>query len=164
MADPGVPQGRPSSGRPSSPTGGTRPHADDASTGELVTRVSEQLSDLVRSEMKLARAEIQESAKRGGLGAGLFGTGGVVALYGLGVLVAAAILGLAVVLAAWLAAIIVAAVLFLVAGVAALIGKKQVAQVAPPVQHSVESVQADVAAVKGDSARRESSATDGDRA
>lgn len=123
--------------------------AADASTGELVGRVSEQLSELVRSEMELARAEIQVAAKRAGLGAGLFGSAGVLALYGLGVLIATAVLALALVLPPWLAALIVTLVLFAAAGVAALGGKKQVGQAPPAVQTSVDSVKRDVETVKG---------------
>ncbi|MBM6405881.1 phage holin family protein [Phycicoccus sp. CSK15P-2] len=110
--------------------------------------MSTDLSELVRSEIALAKAELQESVRHAGIGAGLFGTAGVVALYGLGALVAAAILGLALVVDAWLAALVVAVVLFAAAGVAALVGKKQVAESTPPVQRSVENVKADVEAVK----------------
>lgn len=124
------------------------PRAEDASTGELIGRVSEQLSDLVRSELELARAEMKEAGKRAGLGAGLFGGAGLLALYGLGVLIACLVLALAVVLPAWLAALIVAVVLFAAAGVAALLGKKEVEQAPPAVRTSVESVQRDVQTVK----------------
>ena len=131
-------------------TAGSGAHvpAADASTGELIGRASEQLSDLVRSEMQLARAELQVAVKRAGIGAGLFGTAGVLALYGVGALIATAILALALVLDAWLAALIVTVVLFAAAGIAALVGKKQVAQAPPPVQHSVESIKQDVDTVK----------------
>ncbi len=125
-----------------------RTPAEEASTGELIGRASEQLTDLVRSELRLARVELQETVKRAGIGAGLFGTAGVIALYGLGVLVAAAVLALALVLDAWLAASIVAVVLFAAAGVAALVGRKQVAQVTPPIHQSVESIKRDVQTVK----------------
>lgn len=120
-----------------------------ASTGELVVRASAQLTDLVRSEMELARAELQESVKRAETGAGLFGAAGIVALYGGGALVATAIVALAQVLDAWLAGLIVTVVLFIIAGIAALVGRKQVHQVAPPLQNSVDSVKRDVQTVKG---------------
>ncbi|MBR7743753.1 phage holin family protein [Phycicoccus sp. BSK3Z-2] len=134
-------------GDPASPPG-THRSQEPASTGQLLSRMSSDLSDLVRSEIALAKTEIQESVKHAGRGAGLFGTGGVVALYGVGALVAAAILALSLVLDAWLAALIVAVVLFVAAGVAALVGKREVARSTPPVQHSVESVKADVDAVR----------------
>lgn len=129
------------------------PHAvgadpSELSTPQLLTRLSEQTTALVRAEMRLAQAEIRESVKHAGIGAGLFGGAGVFAWFGFGALVAAAILALALVLPAWAAALIVAGALFLVAGVAALAGKKQVTEVTPPVQESAESVKHDVRTVQ----------------
>ena len=73
----------------------------------------------------------------------------MVAILGLGALVTAAILGLANVLPGWLAAVIVAVVLFAVAGVLALLGKRDVAKAAPPLPtETIASVQADIDAVK----------------
>jgi hypothetical protein len=68
--------------------------------------------------------------------------------------VATAVLALDVVLPAWLAALIVAVVLFAVAGVLALIGKKDVQQGTPPVPtEAIASTKADIATVK-ENARR----------
>ena len=127
---------------------------DGLSTGQLVSQLSTQVSDLIRGELQLAKAELQESGKRAGIGAGLFGGAGVLALYGGGALVACAVLGLANVVAPWLAALIVAVVLFAVAGIAALVGKKKVSQASAPVQTTVQSVKADVETIK-DGAHRE---------
>jgi len=129
--------------------GTATPDPATASTGELVGQLGEQLNKLVRDEVRLARAEVTQKAKRLGLGAGLLGGAGLVAILGLGALVTAAILGLADVLPGWLAAVIVAVVLFAVAGVLALLGKKDVQQAAPPLPtETIASVQADVDAVK----------------
>ena len=99
--------------------------------------------------VRLAQAEVTQKAKRLGLGVGLFGGAGLIAVLGLGALVTAAILGLANVMPGWLAAIVVAVVLFLVAGVLALVGKKDVQQAAPPLPtETLASVQEDIAAVK----------------
>ncbi len=122
---------------------------DDASLGQLAARLSEQVSRLVRDEMALAQVEAKQKAKRLGLGFGMFGVGGVLALFGMGAAVAAAILGLATVVAAWLAAVIVAGALLVIAGIAALTGKQTVAKGGPPVPtEAIESSKADVAAVK----------------
>jgi uncharacterized membrane protein YqjE len=121
----------------------------DQSTADLLKRLSEQTSTLVRQEIRLAQLELQEKGKRAGIGAGLFGGSGLVALYGLGALIAAAILALATAVDGWLAALIVAAVLFAVAGVMALTGKKQVDQATPPVpEQAIETVKEDVDEVK----------------
>ena len=121
----------------------------DKSVGDLVRSLSEDLSSLVRDEIRLAQAEVGEKAKKAGIGIGAFGGAGVVALYALGVLIAAAVLGLATALPAWLAALIVAVVLLVIAGVAALIGKKKLSEAAPPVPtRAIASTKADVAEIK----------------
>lgn len=121
----------------------------DKTIGELFRSMSEDLSALVRDEIRLAQAEVGQKAKKAGIGIGAFGGAGVVALYGLGVLIAAAVLGLSNVVSPWLAALIVAVVLFVVAGIAALVGKKQLSQAAPPVPtETIASVKTDVAEIK----------------
>lgn len=125
------------------------PDPSQASTGELVGQLTDQLSTLVRDEVRLAQAEVTQKAKRLGIGAGLFGGAGIVALLGVGALVTAAILGLANVMPGWLAAIIVAVVLFLVAGVLAMVGKKDVDKATPPLPtEAIAGVKADIATVK----------------
>jgi uncharacterized membrane protein YqjE len=117
--------------------------------GELLQQLSAQTATLVRQELKLAQLELQQKGKRAGLGAGMFGGAGVVALYGVGALIAAIILLLATALDAWLAALIVAVVLLAVGGVLALTGKKQVEKAVPPLpEQALDSVQRDVEVVK----------------
>ena len=101
-------------------------------TAQLVSQLSEQVSTLVRDELTLARLEMTEKGKKAGKGAGLLGGAGVIALYGLGALFVTVGALLALVLPVWAAALIVTVVLFAVAGVAALLGKKQVSQALPP--------------------------------
>jgi uncharacterized membrane protein YqjE len=133
----------------SSATASTGTHGAEDSTGELVSRLSQDVSRLVRDELRLAQVEVSGKAKKAGVGAGLLGAAGIIALYGLGVLIATAILALALAVDAWLAALIVGIVLLAIAGIAALIGKKRVIEAAPPVpEHAVENVKRDVDAVK----------------
>jgi hypothetical protein len=139
---------------PSPATGATRAPGSpadptDASTGQLIGQLTEQLSRLVRDEARLAQAEVTQKAKRLGIGAGLFGGAGLFAFLGLAVLVATAVLALDLVLPAWAAALVVAVALFLVAGVLALVGKKDVEKASPPVPtQAIAGVQADIATVK----------------
>jgi uncharacterized membrane protein YqjE len=135
-------------------TNGYERTSDDRSVGELVQQLSQQTSTLIRQELRLATAELQEKGKHAGIGAGMFGGAGVVALYGVGALVAAAIIGLGTVMEPWLAAVIVGVVLLAVAGVVALIGRKQVQEAAPPMpEQTVASVQRDIDTVKGSAQR-----------
>ena len=80
----------------------TQDSASEASVGELVSRASEQLTTLVRDEMRLAQVEMAQKGRRSGIGLGLFGGAGAVAWFGIGSLVTAAILGLSLVVAPWL--------------------------------------------------------------
>jgi uncharacterized membrane protein YqjE len=122
--------------------------------GELVKQLSEQMSTLVRRELQLAQLELQEKGKRAGIGAGLFGGAGAIALYGLGVLIAAAVLVLATAVEPWLAALIVGVVLLAIAGIAGLMGKKQVEQAVPPApEQAIQSTRRDVSEIKERAAR-----------
>lgn len=119
------------------------------SVAELVNDLSAQVSRLVRDEMMIAKAELQAKGKRVGVGAGMAGAGGLVALFGLAVLVTAAILALALVLPAWAAALVVGGALLLLAGLLALLGRRQMQKASPPVpRESIESVRKDIAVVK----------------
>lgn len=125
-----------------------KPSVENASTGELMARLSEQTSTLIRDEMRLAQAELSETAKHAGKGLGMFGVGGVLALMGLGAAVATMIISLALVLPMWASALIVTVVLLALAGIVALLGKKQVEKAKPNPERTVANVKRDVAAVK----------------
>lgn len=140
---------------PAPPSGGASrapqppPAPENASTGQLIGQLTEQISSLVRNEARLAQAEVTQKAKRLGIGAGLFGGAGLFAFFGLAALIATAVMALALAVPAWLAGLIVTVVLFAVAGVLALVGKKDVQQAAPPVPtQAIAGVQADIQTVK----------------
>ncbi|MGW6862487.1 phage holin family protein [Streptomyces xanthophaeus] len=102
--------------------------------GDLVSRASLQISELVREEMQLARAEMTQKGKRFGLGGGLFG---------------AVIAALALLLPVWASALIIAALLAAVAAVMAAAGKKQIAKAGTPAsEQAIDSIKADVAEIK----------------
>jgi membrane protein len=128
--------------------------ADDRSVSELVQRLSAQTGDLVRQELRLAQVEMQEKGKRAGIGAGLFGGAGLVALYGVGFLLAAAALLLATELEPWIAVAIVGAALLLLAGLLAIFGKKQVEQATPLApQQAIDTTKQDIEHVKARASR-----------
>jgi len=119
--------------------------------GALVHQLSQQIPDLVRSEMRLAQAEVAQKGKRAGVGLGMFSVAGLLAFFALAALVTTAILGLANVVDAWLAALVVALVLLVAAAVAGLAGKNKVAEAAPPApDRAIQGLKEDIATVKGD--------------
>jgi uncharacterized membrane protein YqjE len=117
--------------------------------GELVQQASQQLTELVRGEMKLAQAEMKEKGKRYGESGALFGGASLAGFLMLQALVATVIAAVALLLPVWAAALIVTAVLGAIAAVLALRGKKQIGKAAPPTpQSTIENVKADVAEIK----------------
>jgi uncharacterized membrane protein len=123
--------------------------AEDRPAGELVKDLSEQISRLVRDELRLAQLEMTRKGKQAGLGVGMFAGGGVFAWFGLGCLIACAIIAIAGVIAAWLAALIVGVALLLLAAIAALIGRGRLKKATPPVPgETIGSVKADVEELK----------------
>ena len=120
-----------------------------ATTADLISQASQQISTLVRDELALAKAELAEKGKRAGVGGGLLGGAGLFALYGFGLLIALAVVALDLVWPAWLAVLVVMVVVFAIAGLAALIGRGQLQRAVPPKpEHAVASLTADVDTVK----------------
>ena len=126
-----------------------QPPPPDRSTAELVNQLSEQVSVLVRDELKLAQLEMTRKGKQAGLGVGLLGGSALVAWYGAGCLIACVIIAVAGVVAAWLAALIVGAALLAGAAAAALLGKGRLQRAAPPLpEDAVDSIKTDVEEIK----------------
>jgi nitrate/nitrite transporter NarK len=117
--------------------------------GDLVRKLADETKTLVRQELALAQAELQEKGKRAGIGGGLFGAAGLLSVYIVGALVATAILLLSEAVVPWLAAALVAVALAAIAGVLALVGKRQADQATPPVpERAKRSAERDVETVK----------------
>ena len=120
----------------------------EASTAQLVAQLSDQVSRLAREEIRLAVAEVQTKGKKVGVGAGLFGGAGVLAWFGVMSLIAGLVLLLATVMVPWLAAFVVAVGVFVIAGIVALIGKKQLDKGTPPIpEQAIQGVKQDIATV-----------------
>jgi uncharacterized membrane protein YqjE len=127
-----------------------QPPADqEPSTGELVKQLSEQVSVLVRDELKLAQLEMTRKGKQAGLGGAMLGAGGLIALYGVACLLACVVIALSGAVAAWLAALIVGVVLLAASAATALLGKGRLQKATPPLpEQAVGGVKADVEEIK----------------
>jgi uncharacterized membrane protein YqjE len=114
-------------------------------TGELLRELSDQTTTLVKQEVELAKAELQEKGKQAGTGAGMFGGAGLLGAAAFAALTTAAIAALATAVDLWLAALIVAVVYAAIAGALAMTGKKKVQEAVPPMpEQAKESVKEDV--------------------
>ena len=112
---------------PASPPPGQGAH--DASVGELLGEVTRDLSTLMRQEIALAKAEVSESAKRAGKGAGMLAGAGVAGHMVLLFLSIALWWALGSAIGRGWSAVVVAVVWAVVAAVLALRGRTQLREV-----------------------------------
>ena len=126
----------------------TTPVPRDASPGELASEVAKDLSTLVRQEIALAKAELQQEAKTAGVAAGAFGGAGFAGYFVLVFLSLALMWGLD----AWMplgwAAVIVAAIWAVIAAVLAVVGRSRMKRFNPKPERTIENVKEDVQWVK----------------
>jgi uncharacterized membrane protein YqjE len=107
--------------------------ADEPSVGALVQSAMADVSTLVRGEIELAKAEIGRSAKKAGVSVALFGAAGVLAAFAgiyLFVTIAEALTALG--LPRWISYGIVTVFLLVLAGIAALIGRRMLKRIEKP--------------------------------
>ncbi|WP_410791068.1 phage holin family protein [Kribbella sp. C-35] len=127
-----------------SPPGGSPQRMSmDESVGELVSQLTTDLGQLTRQELALAKAELQTEAKKAGKGAGMLGgaafAGWMVALFGSLTVMWALDKAMDLI---W-AALIVAASWAVVAAVLAAVGRKELQEVHPKPDQTVESLKED---------------------
>jgi hypothetical protein len=115
---------------------------------DLLKQLSQETSTLVRQEMALARAELEQQGKRAGKGAGMLGGAGVGGLVTLGALTATIIALLDLAMATWLAALITTLAWAAITGVLALQGRNEIKQATPPAPQTMETVKEDARWVK----------------
>ena len=115
----------------------------DQSLGDLFGTLTSDLSELVRSEMELARVEIRAEAAKAGRAAGMLGAGGLIAYLGLGLLAMAAAWGLAEVIDAGWAFLIVGVVIAAIGAVLVMKGRDQLREVRPVPEETVETLKED---------------------
>lgn len=92
----------------------------------LLSDLAFETGTLLRQEIALFKAELQEKLGRLGGGVGALAAGGMIAFSGWLVLLASAVLGLSHVVAPWLAALIVGLVVLAIGGGLLLFGKSRV--------------------------------------
>ena len=123
--------------------------AEERTLGQLVADASQDLSELVRYEVALAKAEVMADVKRGLTASIMFALAGFLALLALITLVIAAGYGLvAAGLSAWLAFLVVSGALLLIVAVLGLVGFLQVRRIKPP-ERAIRSTRKTIAAVRG---------------
>jgi hypothetical protein len=106
---------------------------EEPSVGTLVQSAMADVSTLVRAEVELAKAEVGKSAKKAGVGVGAFGAAGVMVAFSgffFGIALAEFLTWLG--LERWISYLIVWFLLVLLAGIAALFGRRTMKRIEKP--------------------------------
>jgi uncharacterized membrane protein YqjE len=104
----------------------------ERSTGEIMRDIMGNAQEIIRSEIRLAKVELRDEAKKAGQAGAMFGAALVIGLFGLGFLLWAAVFGIGVAIPMWLSSLIIGFFLVCVAGAAAAAGKARWATVPSP--------------------------------
>jgi nitrate/nitrite transporter NarK len=116
---------------------------EDTSIGQLISDISDDLSQLFRQEVALAKAEIQVEAKKAGAAAGMLGGAGFAGYLAVVLLSFAVVFGLANVMDAGWAALIVAIVWAVIGAVLYANGRRKLRTVSPVPQRTVQTLKED---------------------
>ena len=118
----------------------TKPLEPDSSLGELLSRLTTDFSELVATQVELAKVEIKEEVAQAGKGAGLLTGSGLAAYIGITFLSFAAAWGLDEVMPAAVAFLLVALAWLVAAGFLYTTGRKQLraVRVAPQTKAAIK--------------------------
>jgi len=115
----------------------------DTSIGDLIGNISNDLSQLFRQEVELAKVELKQEAAKAGKAAGMLGVAAFAGYLAVVLLSFAAVFGLANVMDAGWAALIVAAVWAIVGGVLFATGRTKLKTVDPVPHRTVNTLKED---------------------
>jgi tetrahydromethanopterin S-methyltransferase subunit C len=116
----------------------------ERSFAELFQDIVVNVQEIIRSEFRLAKAEVREEADKARKSVSMLGAGMVIGLYALGFLLLAAVYGLETVVPSWLAALIVGAAVAIVATVLLNMGRNRIKQVHPVPEKTVATLKENV--------------------
>lgn len=118
------------------------PNGKTDSLGQLLGEVSKDISTLFRQEVELAKAELSQSARKAGKGAGMLGGAGVAGLMTLLFLSLALMWGLGLLIGNTWSSIIVAVIWGIAAAILAMRGKKEIDEIqgAPKTAETLKKV------------------------
>lgn len=117
------------------------PQPGERTIGQLVADTTNDLQELVRSEVALAKAEVQEGIKVMGMGAGLLGAAAFLGLIGLIFVFHTVALVLAIWLPVWAGYAIITALLLVAAVILALVGKSRLSGANPVPERAIAQAQ-----------------------
>jgi hypothetical protein len=123
-------------------------HDGERSFANVLENVVGDIQEIIRAEVRLAKAEVREETVKAGRAAGMLGAGAVLALYAGGLLLLTALFALETALAPWVAALILTAMVGIAAAVLISVGRKRVKQVDPRPDKTIRTIKENVAWVR----------------
>ena len=115
----------------------------DTSIGDLIGNITDDLSQLFRQEVELAKVELKQEAAKAGKAAGMLGGAGFAGYLAVVLLSFAAVFALANVMDAGWAALIVAVVWGVIGAVLYLTGRNKLKTVDPMPRRTVDTIKED---------------------
>jgi hypothetical protein len=128
---------------PQGRNGGRADDVSDSSIGELIGNISNDLTQLFRQEVELAKAEVKQEASKAGKAAGMLGGAGFAGYLAVVLLSFALVFGLANVMDAGWAALIVAVIWAAIGAVLYATGRKKLKDVDPVPHRTVDTIKED---------------------
>lgn len=122
---------------------GTRVPRDDATVGQLISEITDDISQLMRQELQLAKAEIKEEATKAGKGAAMYGGAGFAAYMTIVLLSFAAVFGIGSAIGLAWGALSIAVLWAVVGAVLYLRGRTQMRNVDAKPRRTVETLKED---------------------
>ena len=119
-------------------------HQNGRSVPEVLQDIVGNIEEIIRSEFRLAKAEIKQEASQAAPPLKMIVVGTAIGFYALGFLIFTLVMGLATVVATWLAALIVGAVLGLIALVLITTASKHLKQVNKVPERTLETLKENV--------------------
>lgn len=126
----------------------SRLSSGSATIGELVAKITAQISAIVRNEIKFAVLQGKAKASKLGVGGALFAVAGLLGIYLLGMLLLAAVHAFALVVPMWAAYLIVSGILLLIMLILVLVGIKLFKASSQHNPNPTPGFKKDIAAVK----------------
>lgn len=114
------------------------------STSEIVQDIVNNIQEIVRSELHLAKVELTDKGKRIGNAAGLLGAGAAVAAVAGLLMVAAATAALTLVMPVWLACLIMGVLLGAAGGGMLIVGRQRLRQTSVVPERTISGLKEDV--------------------
>jgi uncharacterized membrane protein YqjE len=112
----------------------------ERSFSDVLDDIVGNIQGIIRSEVRLAKAEIQEETTKAAKAAGALGSGAVLALYAAGFLLLTCLFALEIVVRPWLAALIVTVVVGTAAAILVNHGLKRMRRVEPRPDKTIDTI------------------------